>query len=226
MKIAITTLIISLLIPAVARASFDQDLKFGSTGAGVAELQNFLKQEPKIYPEGIVSGYYGNLTRKAVMRFQEKHGISPASGYFGPLTRAKAFSLNSAKPVAKAPAVVYGRGAASGSYDGVSVKTADASHSCSVFPFAQTLAAKASASYKITLAPSAWDKSYAITTGLLPQGVETVLSSGPNAGEAMLVFTTVEGVKAGSYGISVIYDEFSPGVAHRVYCQLNLEVKI
>lgn len=57
----------------------------------VSCLQNFLISE-NVYPEKIVSGYFGVLTKAAVVRFQEKYGIS-ATGYVGALTRAKINTL-------------------------------------------------------------------------------------------------------------------------------------
>jgi len=37
-------------------------------------LQIFLKSQGKnIYPEGIISGWFGPLTKKAVIAFQEKY---------------------------------------------------------------------------------------------------------------------------------------------------------
>ena len=64
----------------------------------VSCLQKFLKaQGPEIYPEGIVSGWFGSLTRQAVIRFQEKyapeilaeHDLTAGTGYVGRSTRAK-----------------------------------------------------------------------------------------------------------------------------------------
>lgn len=69
----------------------------------VSELQTFLKQFPDIYPEGIVSGYFGSLTEKAVKKFQQKYGIA-AVGTVGPITRAKLNEL-SAAAVVPAPVV-------------------------------------------------------------------------------------------------------------------------
>ncbi len=52
-------------------------------------LQQFLKgQGADIYPEGLVTGYFGRLTKLAVMRFQKKYGIIQ-TGFVGPLTRSK-----------------------------------------------------------------------------------------------------------------------------------------
>ncbi len=52
-------------------------------------LQQFLKvQDSNIYPEGLITGYFGNLTKAAVIRFQQKYQIS-STGFAGVLTRAK-----------------------------------------------------------------------------------------------------------------------------------------
>ncbi len=53
-----------------------ENLYRGSTGDEVRKLQEFLKQFPDIYPEGLVTGYFGPLTEAAVKRFQEKKLVS------------------------------------------------------------------------------------------------------------------------------------------------------
>lgn len=70
----------------------------GTKGNEVTVLQNFLKaQGSNIYPEGLVTGYFGPLTLKAVQKFQEKYGIAVSGdagyGFVGPKTRAKINSL-------------------------------------------------------------------------------------------------------------------------------------
>ena len=60
----------------------------------VKRLQELLSTHPDIYPEGLTTGYFGTLTKKAVQRFQLKHGVVSSSddagfGYVGPKTRAK-----------------------------------------------------------------------------------------------------------------------------------------
>jgi len=74
------------------------DLSLGMSGSEVSCLQTFLKnQGADIYPEGFVTGNFGNLTRQAVIRFQEKYasdiltpvGLQNGSGYVGSKTRAK-----------------------------------------------------------------------------------------------------------------------------------------
>lgn len=72
---------------------FDRDLEFGTTGDDVKELQVFLIKEDigpasKALAEHGPTGYFGNLTKAAVTEFQKAKGILPASGYFGPKSRA------------------------------------------------------------------------------------------------------------------------------------------
>ncbi|KKT43025.1 MAG: Collagen triple helix repeat domain protein [Candidatus Wolfebacteria bacterium GW2011_GWE2_44_13] len=68
--------------------TFTGSLRVGSRGGQVKALQEFLKQSPDIYPEGLVTGYFGPLTENAVKRFQQKEAIE-AIGIVGPITRAK-----------------------------------------------------------------------------------------------------------------------------------------
>ncbi|HEX8994299.1 MAG TPA: peptidoglycan-binding domain-containing protein, partial [Candidatus Paceibacterota bacterium] len=63
-------------------------LDVGSSGPDVAKLQALLATNSSIYPEGLVTGYYGALTQQAVERFQTAFGL-PAVGRVGPLTLKK-----------------------------------------------------------------------------------------------------------------------------------------
>lgn len=63
-------------------------LEIGSRGDKVKALQALLAADPTVYPEGIISGYYGNLTAAAVKRYQKKNGIEQA-GNVGPKTLMK-----------------------------------------------------------------------------------------------------------------------------------------
>lgn len=67
---------------------FTEYLYEGKQGKEVIKLQKLLSQYPDIYPEGVVTGYYGQLTKNAVLRFQKKYEISPV-GVVGPETRSK-----------------------------------------------------------------------------------------------------------------------------------------
>lgn len=75
--------------------ALNRTLKKGSTGTDVTQLQTYLAKDSSIYPEGLVTGYFGTLTEKAVQRWQAKEGIvssgTPStSGYglVGPRTRS------------------------------------------------------------------------------------------------------------------------------------------
>src|SRR3989344_2068237 len=63
-------------------------LGVGSRGNEVTRLQRLLAEDKSIYPEGAITGYFGALTKNAVVRFQEKFGVLP-TGIYGPLTQAK-----------------------------------------------------------------------------------------------------------------------------------------
>jgi len=79
---------------ATAGTSFTQDLTVGSTGAQVTALQQMLvAQGHLVMPAGAAYGYFGNLTKTAVAKWQGASGVSPAAGYFGPVSRAKANSM-------------------------------------------------------------------------------------------------------------------------------------
>ncbi|MEM4711401.1 MAG: peptidoglycan-binding protein [Candidatus Woesearchaeota archaeon] len=51
-------------------------LRLGSNGEDVKILQSALATDKSIYPSGIVSGYYGELTKQAVINFQQKYNLS------------------------------------------------------------------------------------------------------------------------------------------------------
>jgi len=77
-------------------ACFTKTLKLGMTDAEVTALQNALKGDTAIYPEGLVTGYYGQLSKAAVERFQAKYNIVSSGtpettgyGLVGPKTRAQ-----------------------------------------------------------------------------------------------------------------------------------------
>jgi peptidoglycan hydrolase-like protein with peptidoglycan-binding domain len=88
MKKYILSVAIVFLIPFSAFGAFDNDLKYGSTGTEVLELQEFLT-DLGLY-NGPITGNFYSLTQSAVKKFQAKEAITPVSGYFGKLSRAKA----------------------------------------------------------------------------------------------------------------------------------------
>ena len=76
---------------------FTKHLSKGMTDMQVRELQKMLNQSPDtaVAIEGAGSPgqetlYFGAATQAALVKWQQKKGISPQSGYFGPLSLAKA----------------------------------------------------------------------------------------------------------------------------------------
>jgi peptidoglycan hydrolase-like protein with peptidoglycan-binding domain len=96
---ALMVLFISSMLPFLVSAqTFKSNLRQGFSGDDVKVLQALLAADPDIYPEALISGYYGSLTKKAVMRFQKKHNLEPV-GYIGPMTLKKLNELLSQAPV-------------------------------------------------------------------------------------------------------------------------------
>lgn len=63
------------------------DAGMGSRGEHVIAIQKFLIEKGFLtLPTGAVYGYYGMMTKKAVMAYQESVGVNP-TGFFGPKTR-------------------------------------------------------------------------------------------------------------------------------------------
>lgn len=72
---------------------FTKDRHLGESGTDVQTLQEFLNSHGApvaatgVGSPGHETTYFGARTRAALAVFQKAHGIVPASGYFGPLTR-------------------------------------------------------------------------------------------------------------------------------------------
>lgn len=63
-------------------------LRQGSKGEDVKILQAILAADASVYPQGLITGFFGSLTANAVARFQAKFGISGETG-IGAATLAK-----------------------------------------------------------------------------------------------------------------------------------------
>ena len=101
-------LLFFLLLPFKAEADFYRSLKLGDTGGDVVVLQQILNRDPETRvtdsgpgSAGDETSYFGELTRQAVIRLQNKYqaeiltpvGLTSGTGYVGPSTLAKLSSL-------------------------------------------------------------------------------------------------------------------------------------
>ena len=75
------------------RFIFTKNLSYGMTDKEVKLLQKLLNEKNYSLAEsgagssGNETDYFGNLTKKALIRLQKNEGVRPALGYFGPITR-------------------------------------------------------------------------------------------------------------------------------------------
>lgn len=70
---------------AAQAATLTRQLQLGMSGSDVSTLQTFLATDNTIYPQGLVTGYFGSLTKSAVSNFQVRNNISSV-GRVGPIT--------------------------------------------------------------------------------------------------------------------------------------------
>ncbi|MFA6467163.1 MAG: peptidoglycan DD-metalloendopeptidase family protein [Patescibacteria group bacterium] len=84
---------------------FTRDLELESEGEDVRQLQKYLNQHGFIISAsgagspGSETDYFGPATQAALIKFQKAKSISPAAGYFGPLTRKLINNSSSSVPV-------------------------------------------------------------------------------------------------------------------------------
>jgi len=94
MKKAIVVLGLFLLPVIVSAQSvgFTDNLSYGSTGSEVSALQEFLIEQGVLAPQYDTGNFY-SITLAAVKEFQTKEGITPVSGFVGPITRGTINSI-------------------------------------------------------------------------------------------------------------------------------------
>ena len=74
------------ILPSTASAdTLYRQLELTMQGPDVSSLQSFLAQDATIYPQGLVTGYFGGLTKSAVSNFQSRNGLATV-GRVGPQT--------------------------------------------------------------------------------------------------------------------------------------------
>jgi Putative peptidoglycan binding domain len=105
--------VVAFSASADAAMTWSRSLKSGSKGADVKDLQIFLNMcaDTKVSMSGAGSAgmettTFGPATKAAVMKWQMARGVTPASGLFGPLSRAKAAMLQASTDVCAGGVVV------------------------------------------------------------------------------------------------------------------------
>ncbi|MDO8514633.1 MAG: peptidoglycan-binding domain-containing protein [bacterium] len=100
--------------------TFTRSHQQGDSGGEVMWIQQFLNSVDGTQvattgagSPGNETSFFGGLTRAAVSKFQQKYGITPTAGYWGPISRAKANAL-----CAEAPAPGPGPGPTPGPVTG------------------------------------------------------------------------------------------------------------
>jgi hypothetical protein len=79
----------SIAAPVVTTGALTSNLTIGSKGDQVTALQQILVNGGYlVMPAGVAYGYFGALTKSAVIKYQLAKGITPAVGYVGSITRA------------------------------------------------------------------------------------------------------------------------------------------
>lgn len=88
LNILVVAVLLSLTLAITSSAAtLTRQLQIGMSGSDVSTLQSFLAQDINIYPQGLITGYFGFLTKAAVSNFQARNGIL-AIGRVGPITLA------------------------------------------------------------------------------------------------------------------------------------------
>lgn len=82
----VLTLVVGLTVAKADAYTFTRSLTVGSRGDDVRALQEVLAE--KGFFTVAPTGYFGNITKRAVAAWQASAGVSPALGYFGPISRA------------------------------------------------------------------------------------------------------------------------------------------
>lgn len=88
--------------------TINRQLELGMSGSDISAMQSYFAEDPTIYPQGLVTGYFGFLTKSAVANFQSANGL-PSVGRVGPATlpilNAKMSSGNSGGTSGSAPSI-------------------------------------------------------------------------------------------------------------------------
>lgn len=115
LSVAVAVLSLAAIAAPAFAATISSQMDIGTQNGDVTTLQSAFAANSSIYPQGLVTGYFGQLTSAAVSRFQAAQGL-PVVGRVGPLT-INAFNQ------------VYGNGIVSGGAPIISAVTLAPSNS-------------------------------------------------------------------------------------------------
>ena len=157
-----------------------RSLKRGSSGEDVTRLQQFLARDAAIYPEGLVTGYYGPLTEAAVKRWQAKYNIvssgTPAStgyGVVGPRTATAIAILCTTGSYNGIPGPAGGR-APVGGFIQVTPVTGNAPLTIAVQATVNTVTSCSGATYALDYGDGTVPAQIAVPTGQCAQMTQTL----------------------------------------------------
>lgn len=94
--------IIPAFLPAVPSFILSRNLSYGSRSHDVKHVQELLAADPTLYPAGLVTGYYGPLTRRAIIKLQKRYGLAQ-NGNIDRATRGKIIELSKFYQIIETP---------------------------------------------------------------------------------------------------------------------------
>ncbi len=80
--LSLVLIVLFVSVSSLSAQTLSRQLSIGARGSDVSTLQTFLATNPAIYPQGLVTGYFGFLTKAAVSNFQSANGLT-ADGIAG-----------------------------------------------------------------------------------------------------------------------------------------------
>ena len=93
-KISVLFIIVIIsILTTVSYVAYARGVAIGSRNDEVKNIQEILKEDYNIYPEGYVTGYYGPLTVNAIKKLQKKCGL-PETGELDDATEKCIYPVN------------------------------------------------------------------------------------------------------------------------------------